>query len=300
MEPTSSLDYSNLLDVCWNKSIVRDWLKEDIPSFDYGGFVVGSKQELAILFGKSEGVLAGSPFFEEIFKTLGCRVQWKVQEGCALQIPPNGRQQVALDEGEACKLLDGERTALNLLARASGIATLARKTQELAKLHNWNGKVAGTRKTTPGFRLVEKYSLLVGGCDTHRMDLSSMIMLKDNHIWSCGSITNAVKKAISVGGFSLKIEVECRSYEEAIESINAGAHIVMLDNFEPNKLKETAEAIKKLHPYILIEASGGVTLETLSNYFSPFVDIISMGNLTQGVPHVDFSLKIQPQEKATQ
>jgi len=289
-------NFANLLDISWNKSILWDWLKEDIPSFDYGGFVVGSKPEQAILFGKSEGVLAGCPFFEEIFKILNCQVEWKVQEGEYLQIPPNGRQEVAIVKGEACKILLGERTALNLLARSSGIASLARKTHELAKIHDWKGKVAGTRKTTPGFRIIEKYSLLVGGCDTHRMDLSSMIMLKDNHIWSCGNITNAVKKAISVGGFSLKIEVECRSFEEAIESINAGAHIVMLDNFLPNKLKETAEAIKKLHPSILIEASGGVTIETLPQYFSPFVDIISMGNLTQGVPHVDFSLKIQPQK----
>jgi len=202
------------------------------------------------------------------------------------------RQEVARVKGEARKLLVGERTALNMLARCSGIATVSRKAHNIATEHNWKGRIAGTRKTTPGFRIVEKYGLLIGGADTHRMDLSSMVMLKDNHIWSTGSITNAVKKAKSVAGFSVKIEVECQSQQEAEEAILAGADIVMLDNFTPQKLKETAANLKKSYPHVLIEASGGVTLESLPEYFSEAIDIISMGNLTQGVPHIDFSLKI--------
>eukprot|EP01115_Flamella_aegyptia_P003025 TRINITY_DN14778_c0_g1_i1.p1 TRINITY_DN14778_c0_g1~~TRINITY_DN14778_c0_g1_i1.p1 ORF type:complete len:182 (+),score=47.19 TRINITY_DN14778_c0_g1_i1:387-932(+) len=180
-----------------------------------------------------------------------------------------------------------------MLARCSGIATLSRQASELAKKHNFQGKVAGTRKTTPGFRIVEKYGILVGGCDTHRMDLSSMIMLKDNHVWSTGSITNAVKKAKSVGGFSMKVEVECQSVKEAEEAILAGADVVMLDNLQPEKLKESAKELKTKYPHVLIEASGGVTITTLPEYFSEHVDVISMGNLTQGVPHIDFSLKIK-------
>jgi nicotinate-nucleotide pyrophosphorylase (carboxylating) len=190
-------------------------------------------------------------------------------------------------------LLQGERTALNLIARASGIATRARVVSDKAKAANWHGSVAGTRKTTPGFRWVEKYALLVGGCDQHRYDLSSMIMLKDNHVWSSGSITSAVKRALSVGGFALKIEVECQSEEEADEAILAGAHIVMLDNFVPDRLKSTAASLKKKHGRgIIVEASGGVQVDNVQEYFDENVDVVSMGLLTQSVPHIDFSLKI--------
>jgi len=172
-------------------------------------------------------------------------------------------------------------------------ATQARQVRRKADAVGYKGVVAGTRKTTPGFRLVEKYGLLVGGCDSHRMDLSSMIMLKDNHVWSTGSITNAVKKAKSVGGFSLKIEVECQSLEEAREAIAAGADIVMLDNFNPSKLHETAAILKKESPHVLVEGSGGITTETIEPYFGEHVDILSLGSLIQGAPVIDFSLKIK-------
>lgn len=126
------------------------------------------------------------------------------------------------------------------------------------------------------------------------MDLSSMIMLKDNHVWSTGSITNAVKKAKAVGGFSLKIEVECQSIEEAREAIAAGADIVMLDNFPPNKLHECAALLKQESPNVLIEGSGGITVSNITPYFSPNVDILSLGSLIQGAPVIDFSLKVVP------
>lgn len=187
---------------------------------------------------------------------------------------------------------------MNLIARASGIATRARVVSGIAKESNWHGNVAGTRKTTPGFRWVEKYALLVGGCDQHRYDLSSMIMLKDNHVWSSGSITEAVKRAKSVGGFALKVEVECQSESDADEAIHAGADIVMLDNFKPQDLKVAAKNLKERHgKHIIVEASGGVVVETLADYFDPHVDVVSMGSLTQGVPHIDFSLKIEKSAK---
>jgi len=203
-----------------------------------------------------------------------------------------GNVQVAFITGSVRHLLLGERVALNLMARASGIATVSRKAREIADKAGWTGRVAGTRKTTPGFRLVEKYALLVGGVDTHRNDLSSMIMLKDNHIASAGSIRAAVKKARSVAGFSLKIEVECQNQQEAEEALSAGAEIAMLDNFKPDKLKEVSKNLKEKFPNALLEASGGVTLATLASYFSPNVDVISSSILHQGVPHIDFSLNI--------
>lgn len=130
----------------------------------------------------------------------------------------------------------------------------------IAHSYNWEGFVAGTRKTTPGFKMVEKYALIVGGACTHRMDLSHMVMLKDNHIWSVGSITNAVHKAKQAAGFSSKIEVECQSVAEAMEAATAGADIVMLDNFSGEKLRSAAETIKRTFPSILIEASGVIFL----------------------------------------
>jgi nicotinate-nucleotide pyrophosphorylase (carboxylating) len=158
----------------------------------------------------------------------------------------------------------------------------------------WKGSVAGTRKTTPGsFRLVEKYGLLVGGVDTHRMNMSQMTMLKDNHIWSVGSITKAVTLARTACGFTQKIEVECQCLSEALEACAVGADIVMLDNYTPDKLKVDAKEIKIQFPHVIIEASGGITMENICDYVSEDVDVISSGGLTQGYDCLDFSLKVQ-------
>jgi len=284
------MSWESILPFGWETNI-EGWLKEDAPSFDYGGFVVGLKQDKAEILCKANGVLCGVPFVTKIFETLGCKVEWHVKEGDPIDVS-KGNIQVAHVTGPASRILLGERVALNLMARASGIATRARHVHDLAVKASWHGKVAGTRKTTPGFRIVEKYAILVGGADTHRYDLSSMVMLKDNHVASTGSITAAVKKARSVAGFSVKIEVECQNQQEAEEAITAGADIVMLDNHKPEQLKISAKNLKEKYPHIFIEGSGGVTVNTVENYFSPYVDVVSMGSLTQGVPHIDFSLNI--------
>ena len=279
------------------ESIVSQWLQDDIPShFDVGGYVVGSSIQTAELWMKSDGVVAGIPFFNAVFDACGeCEVQWDddVIEGEQHILHGNAKVKLATVTGPVSHLLRGERTALNSLSRCSGVATLSRKCVQIAKDNNWHGEVAGTRKTTPGFRLVEKYGLLVGGASTHRLDLSQMVMLKDNHIWSCnGSIDAAVKKARSVSGFSQKIEVECQSLEEALTAAKAGADIVMLDNFTPEQLKKDAKTFKEQYPHVTVEASGGITIDTMADYFSEHVDVISQGKLTQGYDCVDFSLKI--------
>ena len=163
---------------------MREWLKEDAPSFDYAGFVVGEKEETAVLLIKSPGVVAGRPFFDAVFEELDCEVEWDCEEGERIECVKT----IANIKGKVRHLLLGERVALNCLARASGIATYARKLKQIADSVGWKGEVAGTRKTTPGFRMVEKYALLVGGVATHRQDLSSMVMLKDNHIWTAGNV----------------------------------------------------------------------------------------------------------------
>ncbi|KAM3864687.1 nicotinate-nucleotide pyrophosphorylase [carboxylating]-like [Diretmus argenteus] len=277
---------------CTLTRLAREWLAEDTPNFDPAGVCVGSQEVEARLLCKSPcSVLGGSPFFTAVFTEVGCTVEWICQEGA--DIGPDAVTLSAVVRGPARCLLLGERPALNCLARASGIATRCSQLQRMATAVGWHGQVAGTRKTTPGFRLVEKYAMLVGGVSMHRQDLSGMVMLKDNHVWASGSITQAVKAARSVCGFSSKIEVECRSREEGSEAARAGADIVMLDNFQPQELHIAARILKEEFPTLLIEASGGVTPENLVTYFSPHVDIISLGCITQGCPVVDFSLKVQ-------
>ncbi|GAA5835880.1 hypothetical protein JCM3766R1_005876 [Sporobolomyces carnicolor] len=305
-------DYAHLLPPSW-KSVITQWLAEDTPSFDYGGFVVGEGLEEAFLWGKSEGILAGVPFVNEIFAQLGCSVEWHLKEGD--EVTPTKdtpKVKVATVKGPARCLLLGERVALNTMARCSGIALKSRRVLVLARQHGWKGIIAGTRKTTPGFRIVEKYGMLVGGVDQHRYDLSSMVMLKDNHIWSKGSITQAVHAARSVAGFSMKIHVECQSLAEAREAIAAGADIIMLDNFTPEGIRQAASSLKQdwieqtggdredgPAKRCLVEVSGGLTEENIEEHLCDDVDIYSTSAIHQGVaPLVDYSLKIQPKSRA--
>ncbi|KAG8015037.1 Nicotinate-nucleotide pyrophosphorylase [carboxylating] [Nibea albiflora] len=272
--------------------LAREWLAEDTPNFDPAGVCVGSQEVEARLLCKTpHSILAGSPFFTAVFTEVGCTVDWIFRDGD--EIGPDAITLTAVVRGPARCLLLGERQALNCLSRVSGIATRCSRLQAVATARGWHGEVAGTRKTTPGFRLAEKYGMLVGGVSMHRHDLSGMVMLKDNHVWASGSITQAVKAARSVCGFSSKIEVECHSAEEGREAAGAGANIVMLDNLQPQELHVAARALKEKFPTLLIEASGGVTPENIVMYFSPHVDIISLGCITQGCPVVDFSLKVQ-------
>ncbi|RYP02463.1 hypothetical protein DL764_005790 [Monosporascus ibericus] len=292
----------HLLPPSW-KTQITSWLSEDTPSYDYAGFVVGDHPRTATLWGKSAGIIAGVPFFNEIFKQCGCTVEWHAVEGSYINRPKDGsgKTKVATVTGPARGLLLGERVGLNLLARCSGIATVSRNLLLSLRSAGYEGILAGTRKTTPGFRIVEKYGMLVGGADTHRMDLSSMIMLKDNHVWSRGSITEAVQTAKMVGGFALKVEVEVQNEEEADEAIAAGADVVMLDNFTGEGVKIAAKSLRekwKGKREFLIEVSGGLREDNVFNYANNDIDIISTSSIHQGTPHVDFSLKIN-QEQAT-
>lgn len=288
---------ANLLPPSW-KTQVTAWLAEDTPSFDYGGFVVGSDPRTATLWGKSAGVVAGRPFLDEVFQQCGCDVEWHIEEGTELQLGPDGTGKVraATVTGPTRGILLGERVALNTLARCSGIASKTRTMVRGLREVGYTGILAGTRKTTPGFRLVEKYGMLAGGADMHRMDLSSMIMLKDNHVWSRGSISDAVRAAKSVGGFALKVEVEVQSEAEADEAIEAGADVVMLDNFTGDGVKVAARSIRERWQgkrHFLLEVSGGLTSDNAGGYVCNDIDIISTSSIHQGVPHVDFSLKIE-------
>jgi len=297
VDTSSPSPLSSLLPKPQIRQMVAAWLQDDMPShFDVGGYVVGDGVQNAQLLMKSPGVFAGRPFFEAVFEECGgCTIAWEdaAVEGTYIDASGTNKVKLATVTGPVSHLLRGERTALNSISRCSGVASLSRECVDIARKNEWGGLVAGTRKTTPGFRLVEKYGLLVGGAATHRLDLSQMVMLKDNHVWSCnGSIKEAVTKARGVSGFSQKIEVECQNLEEALVAAEAGADVVMLDNFEPEKLKKDAATFKQKYPHVTVEASGGITMETMPAYFSEHVDVISQGKLTQGYGCVDYSLKI--------
>ncbi|KAH9997440.1 Quinolinate phosphoribosyl transferase [Russula compacta] len=276
--------YSHLLPPSW-RSQVAAWLDEDTPSFDYGGFVVGEAPREAFLLGKGSrrAVLAGAPLVDEIFRHLECTVEWHIAEGDEFE----PIKHVATVHGKVRHLLLGERVALNLLARCSGIATASKRIKDLAQSYGFRGIIAGTRKTTPGFRLVEKYGMLVGGIDPHRFDLSSMIMLKDNHIWSAGSITAAIARAREV----------VRNEDEANEAIAAGADVIMLDNIEGNELASVAQRLRERWTTegkkFMLETSGGITESNLRERAIVEIDILSTSSVHQSVPYIDFSLKIQ-------
>ncbi|KAM5480232.1 nicotinate-nucleotide diphosphorylase (carboxylating) [Microsporum canis] len=312
-------DLSHLLPLNY-KRIISTWLEEDCPSFDYGGFVVGEVDGEAKLLGKSKGIVAGVPFVNEVFAQLGCTVDWNVKEGD--QIEPV--TVCAIVRGPMRKLLLGERVALNILARCSGIATKTSALLAILRGQGWNGTLAGTRKNTPGFRIVEKYGILVGGADPHRHDLSSMTMLKDNHVWACHNktkvnsakttetetasadvsiiakaIPSAVQAARATAGFSTKIEVECRSIEEADAAVGAGADVIMLDNFTADgvraaakQLKDEWEAKGKPRGSFLVEVSGGLNETNAAKFVCDDVDILSTSSIHQGVGIIDFSLKV--------
>ncbi|KAI7164361.1 nicotinate-nucleotide pyrophosphorylase [Hortaea werneckii] len=287
---------AHLLPPSWKKTISL-WLEEDTPSFDYGGFVVGESPVEARLLAKSQGVLAGVPFFDEVFQQLGCNVEWHAKEGD--EVGKEAKQHIATVRGPVRCVLLGERVALNTLSRCSGIASKSHSLLSLLRKAGYKNTLAGTRKTTPGFRLVEKYGMLIGGCDPHRQDLSAMTMLKDNHIWACGgSIASAVAAAKAAAGFAVKVEVECQSEEEANTAIQAGADVVMLDNFTPAGVATASRNLKERwgRGKYLVEVSGGLTEDNVADYVCDDIDVISSSSIHQGTKHVDFSLKVVPKQ----
>lgn len=301
----------------WARQVVQ----EDIPSFDIGAALVSShhKQRATIYCKSHHVVLAGRPFVDAIVRDcFDCEIEWLFDEGSILNSHEHGAAQIlaptstiffgavktpiATLSGPSHKLLQLERLALNVLSRCSSIATMCAHVKKMVCDQGYENEIAATRKTTPLFRLVEKYAVIVGGCSPHRFDVSQMCMLKDNHIdlfkLQGGSddqtlaITNCVKKARQLGGFSTMIEVECRSLQDALDAARAGANIVMLDNFTPDQIREHAPVIKREFPHVIVEVSGGLRPGNIVSYLCNSVDVYSMGCLIEGVPSVDFSINI--------
>lgn len=292
---SGSVNAADMLNPLELRRALAEFIRDDIPAFDVGGAIVGRGVASATFFVKSSLVLAGLPFVDALMGLLDCKVAWSAQEGVAIEASGKKRVSVGTATGPANRLLQAERTALEILTRCSACATYAASCCKAAKSANpsWKGSVAATRKTTPGFfRMVEKYGALIGGADTHRYSLSSMVMLKDNHIDVAGGIPSAVRATRRLCGFSTKIEVECRSVDDALQAGAAGADVVMLDNMTPAQAREAVPKIRAAFPHILIEMSGGITATTVGQYAIDGVDVVSVGKITHGPPALDISMKI--------
>lgn len=194
-------------------------------------------------------------------------------------------------KGYADVLLVGERTALNLIQRMSGIATLTRA--YVKAIEGTGAQIVDTRKTTPGLRMLEKYSVTIGGGKNHRMGLDDGVLIKDNHIALAGGITEAVRAAKNSVGHLHKIEVEITNWAQLREAIEAGAEIVMLDNQTPEEAAKLVQMARNLNPNVIIEASGGMDLDRVRSFAEAGVDLISVGRITHSARAVDISFKIQ-------
>ncbi len=237
-------------------------------------------------------VVCGLGVVEAVFTRFDwrTRVRMKVADGD----PVAPTTTVATVRGPAAALLAGERTALNFLQRLSGIATLTQAfvgAVEGAKL-----RITDTRKTMPGARALEKYAVRIGGGGNHRADLSSGILIKDNHVALCGSVREAVRRARAVAPHSLRIGVEVDTLAQLEEAVEAGAEVVLLDNFSTRDLSEAVRRVRDRAPRIVLEASGGVTLDRIREIAKTGVDVISIGAITHSARAVDFSFSVRPAE----
>ncbi len=271
------------------KEFIKNALEEDIRDGDHSTLSTIPKdlEQQAKLLVKEDCILAGVELAEFIFKTFdkNMKVEVFIKDGESAKVGDIA----FIVSGKAQSILQTERLVLNCMQRMSGIATLT---------HDWDSRLLGTktklldtRKTTPNFRICEKWAVAIGGGTNHRYGLYDMIMLKDNHIDYNGSITNAVKMAkdyIKKNKLKLKIEVETRNLEEVQEAINAKADRIMLDNMDVPTMKKAVELIKGKAES---EASGGITREMLKDVASTGVDFISAGALTHSAENIDLSLK---------
>lgn len=269
---------------------IRLWLEEDIGTGDIttATTIPLDRRSKGILHVKESGLLAGLPVAALVFATVDPELVFvpAVEEGSYVE---KGTI-IAEVSGSTRSILMGERLALNLMQRLSGIAT--RTSQFVQALGDLPVRLVDTRKTTPGHRMLEKYAVRVGGGHNHRFGLYDAVMIKDNHIKGAGGIEPAVRFARAGIPHTMKIEVEVESFDQLEEALSAGADIIMLDNMDNACMTEAVKRIRAAAPHVLIEASGSVTLETVQGMARTGVDVISVGRLTYSVQALDISLDL--------
>ncbi|WP_243091091.1 carboxylating nicotinate-nucleotide diphosphorylase [Thermus neutrinimicus] len=266
---------------------LKAWLQEDLGHGDLTTALTVPENLLgqAVIVAKEEGVLAGLPVAREVFALADPRIAFTplVEEGARVEVG----QEIARLEGPLRGILAGERLALNLLQRLSGIATLTRAYVEA--LRGTKAQVLDTRKTAPGLRALEKYAVRVGRGRNHRFGLFDGILIKENHIRAAGGVAEAVKRARAKAPHYLKVEVEVGNLAELEEALEAGADLILLDNFSPEEIRE---AVRRVGGRVPLEASGNMTLERARLAAEAGVDFVSVGALTHSAKALDLSLLV--------
>ncbi len=262
-------------------------LKEDIGTGDVttNSIVPPDYTTIGFIHAKEPGVVAGLPVAGAVFRRLSPHIsfQIRVREGERVQ----AGQLLARVEGEARAILSGERVALNLLQRMSGIATYTARLVEL--IREFKAKIVDTRKTTPGLRILEKYAVRVGGALNHRFGLYDAVLIKDNHIKVAGSITRAVELARANIPYTMKVEVEVENLAGVEEALAAGADIIMLDNMD---IPTMTRAVELVGGRAFLEASGRINEQNIVEVARTGVDFISLGALTHSARSLDISLDV--------
>ena len=253
--------------------------------------VVPEEERSATLWSKDIGVLAGEEVFTAVFRAIdsGTRVEFAVHDGALLE----KGQRVAEVRGKALTILSGERTGLNFISFLSGIATATRSFVEGARVSG-HAVILDTRKTLPGWRALSKYAVTVGGGSNHRQALYDMVLIKDNHVDSAGSVDEAVRLVRQKWGKRFRIEVECRSTAEVTEALAAGVDMIMLDNMDAEAM---GREVRRIAGRVKVEASGTMTLGRVPAVSAAGVDFISVGAMTHSVKSFDFSLKMGSRER---
>lgn len=277
-----------ILNKIYVDNLIKTALLEDINYCDVTtDYLIPAEQMgKGKLVAKAEGILCGVEVAARVFELIDSdiKIEILIKDGESVKY---GDEIMRL-EGRTASLLKGERTALNLIQHMSGIATAANQATKLVE--GTNASIADTRKTLPGMRPLQKYAVMTGGAKNHRYNLSDAAMLKDNHIDAAGGITAAVTALKKKIGHMTKIEVETRNLDELKEALAVGADIIMLDNMSPELMKE---AVAITDGRAVLEASGGITNETLRAVAESGVDIISIGALTHSVKAFDISMYIK-------
>ena len=264
---------------------VKNALQEDIGFGDITTDYLTNEEDRmsCVLNTRVDGIFCGKNVFEMVFKILSPSINIKFYFNDGDVIKKGDK--IADIEGPARYILMGERTALNYAQRMSGIATETNKYQNA--VGEFKARIVDTRKTTPGFRAFEKYSVKTGGGSLHRFNLSDCAMIKDNHIKYAGSLTKAVEKLRQHISHAHKIEVECDTVEQVKEAVNCGADIIMLDNMSLDMMRE---CVKLIDGKAIVEASGNVNLNTVHDIASTGVDIISSSAIVAKAPTLDLGL----------
>lgn len=246
------------------------------------------KRVIAQIIAKEDGIAAGVYELKVLFETFKIDVLQAVKDGERFK----DRDILFILEGDSHKILNVERTALNIFSRMCGIATLTNKFCEIAKKVNPNIRISATRKTTPLFRYFEKRAIEIGGGDTHRMDLEDNVLIKDNHLTLFhNNVEDALKAAIKSASFTNKVEIEVRSKEDALKAAKY-AEIIMFDNMNPDEIAASIREVRKKNKNILFEVSGGIDLGNVAEYVRTGADVLSIGALTHSARQIDMALKI--------